>query len=336
MAVNRRFTLVSRPDGAPRPSDFRLVEEAVPVIGEGECLIRNHYISIDPAIRTWLNQEDTYMPAIAVGDALRASTLGVVEASNHPRLKVGDWVQGLNRIEDYSVCGPDGANGRVDVSRVPSPSAFLSVAGGTGLTAWFAVEEELQPKAGQMLLVSGAAGAVGSIIGQLARGRGARVVGIAGGPAKCARLVERYGYDAAVDYKGKDVDALRAAIAQACPDGVDLLFENVGGICLDAALLNINQGGLVVVCGLISEYNGEPYGTRQLIRLLMHSVAMRGYVLPKYAARLGEGRKALIDLVARGELVYDEHVEEGMENVLPAFMRLFDGSNEGKMVVKLV
>lgn len=336
MNVNRRFVLVARPQGAPSDSDFRLVEEPVPSIGENEILIRNHYVSLDPAMRQWLNERDTYLPAIAIGDALRASTVGRVVESNDPRIQVGDWVQGLNKIEDYSVGGRANVNGRVDVTRVPSPSAYLSVAGGTGLTAWFAVEEELQPKPGQTLLVSGAAGAVGSIVGQLARMRGARVVGIAGGPDKCMRLTERYGYHAAIDYRGKDVEALSAAITDVCPDGVDLVFENVGGFCLDAALLNINNNALIVICGLIAEYNTEPYGTRQLMQLLIKSATIRGYLMSSYAARMGEGRRAIIDLVAQGKIAYDEHVEHSIENVLPAFMRLFNGTNEGKLVLQLI
>ncbi len=335
MTINRRFILVTRPQGEPRDSDFRLVEEAVPSIGENEFLIRNHYVSLDPAMRGWLNEGDTYMPAIAVGDALSANTVGTVEASNHPRYQVGDWVQGFNRIEEYSVGGHDDYAAPVDVSRVASPSAYLSIAGGTGLAAWFAVEGELQPEPGQTLLVSGAAGAVGSIVGQLARMRGARVVGIAGGPDKCARLTKRYGYHAAIDYRGKDVTQLSTAISEACPDGVDLVFENVGGICLDAALLNINNNALIVICGLISEYNTVPYGTRQLMQLLIKSATMRGYLLINYAAKLDEGRRAIIDLVARDEIAYDEHVEHGIDNVLPAFMRLFNGTNDGKLVLKL-
>jgi len=333
--LNRRFVLVSRPQGVPREADFHLVEKPVPNIGENEFLIRNHFVSIDPFMREWLKR-DTYLPAIAIGDALRANTVGRVEASKHPRFQVGDWVQGLSKIEDYSIGGQGNIYGLVDVTRVSSPSAYLSVAGATGLSAWFAVEEELQPRAGQTLLVSGAAGAVGSIVGQLARMRGARIVGIAGGPKKCEQLTDRYGYHAAIDYCGKDVVALSAAIAEACPDGVDLVFENVGGICLDATLLNINKNALVVVCGLISEYNSEPYGTRQLMQILLKSAVIRGYLLISYAAKLGEGRRAIIDLVADGKIVYDEHVEHGIENVLPAFMRLFDGTNEGKLMLQLI
>jgi NADPH-dependent curcumin reductase CurA len=335
MTANRRLVLAARPRGAPRESDFRLVEEPVPSIGENEYLIRNHYVSLDPAIRETLDR-DTFVPAIAIGDAVAAGTVGKVEASNDPRIQVGTWVQGFNKIEDRSIGRRGDFNGVVDVTCVPSPSAYLSVAGGSGLTAWFAVESELQPRAGQTLLVSGAAGGVGSIVGQLARMRGARVVGIAGGPEKCARLTERYGYDAAVDHRGKDVTALSTAIAAACPGGVDLVLENVGGVCLDAAMLNLNNKALVVICGLVAEYNTEPYGTRQLTQLRIRSATMRGYLLSSYVAKLGDGRRAMIDLVARDEIVYDEHVEHGIENVVPALMRLFNGTNDGKPVLKLI
>ncbi|WP_242123878.1 NADP-dependent oxidoreductase [Sphingobium sp. Sx8-8] len=336
MTVNRRFTLIQRPSGLPDASNFRLVEEAVPAIGDGEFLIRNHYVSLDPAIRNWLNETVTYMPPIAIGDALRASTVGVVEASNHPGFAVGDWVSGLNKTEEYSIGGRDPFTQKVDVGLAPSPSAFLSVAGGTGLTAWFGIEAELKPEKGQTLLVSGAAGAVGSIAGQLAKRRGARVVGIAGGAEKCARLTERYGYDAAVDYRGKDVERLSADIAAACPDGIDLVFENVGGVGLDATLLHINRKALIILCGLISEYNSPRYGTRQLIEVQMQGATIKGYHVADYGMQMGEGRRAILDLLARGELVHDEHVLEGIDNALPAFLSLFDGSNQGKVMLKLV
>lgn len=336
MTANRRFTLIARPQGLPRESDFRLIEEPAPTIGEGEFLVRNHYASIDPAIRGWLEPGGNYMEPVPLGDAVRASTIGVVEQSNNPAFPVGQWVMGLNKIEFYSVGRADGFTHPIDVSAVPSPTAYLSVAGAVGLTAWFGVEEVMKPAAGQTLLVSGAAGAVGSLIGQLARRRGARVVGIAGGPGKCAKLTERYHYNAAIDYRGKDADALAAAIAEACPDGVDFVYENVGGVCLDAALMNINTGALIVICGLISEYNSPPYGTRNVWQLLVKTATMRGYLLTQYLDKFPEGTRAMADLVAQGAIVYDEHIEEGIDNALSSMLRLFEGSNQGKMILKLI
>lgn len=335
MTLNRRFTLVSRPDGLPKASDFALTEAAVPEFGAGEFLVRNRYVSLDPAIRGWLDASGNYMEPVPLGDAVRASTIGTVEASNHPDFKPGDWVMGLNKIEYYSVGRCDGYTHPIDVSMVPSPTAFLSVAGAVGLTSWFGVSQVMKPKPGQTLLVSGAAGAVGSLIGQLAKQAGARVVGIAGGAEKCAKLIDRFGFDAAIDYRGKDVDALSGDIAAACPDGVDLVYENVGGVCLDAALLNINTKALIVICGLISEYNTAPYGARNLWQVLVKTATIRGYLLTEFLDQFPAGTRAMADLVAQGKLVYDEHVEHGIDNALPAFLRLFAGTNEGKMILAL-
>lgn len=336
MTINRRFVLTERPQGLPKASDFHLTEEPVAEIGEGEFLIRNHYASIDPAIRGWLDPGGNYMAPVPIGDAVRASTIGVVAESRCETFRTGDWVMGLNKIEHYSVGRPDGFTHPIDVGAVPSPTAYLSVAGAVGLTAWFGVEDIMQPKPGDTLLISGAAGAVGSLVGQLAKLRGARVVGIAGGPAKCAKLIERYGFDAAIDYREKDVAALNTDIADACPDGVNFVYENVGGACLDAALLNLATGAQIILCGLISEYNGAPVGARNLWQLLVRTATMRGYLISQYVHRFTEGTRAMADLAAQGKLIYDEHVEEGIDNALPALLRLFEGTNEGKMILKLV
>lgn len=336
MTVNRRFILAARPQGLPRESDFRLADAPLPEIGEGEFLIRNHYASIDPAIRGWLDAGGNYMAPVPIGDAVRASTIGMVESSRCDAFSPGDWVMGLNKIEHYSVGRQDGFTHPIDVSAVPSPTAYLSVAGAVGLTAWFGVNDVMQPRAGDSMLISGAAGAVGSLVGQLAKLRGARVVGIAGGPTKCAKLTERYGFDAAIDYRGKDVAALSGEIAAACPDGINFVYENVGGVCLDAALLNIANGAQIVLCGLISEYNGAPYGARNLWQLLVKTATMRGYLLTQYLDKFPEGTRAMADLVAQGKIVYDEHVEDGIDNALHALLRLFEGTNEGKMILKLV
>lgn len=336
MTVNRRFTLAARPQGLPKDSDFLLTQDIVPPLQEGEFLIRNHYASIDPAIRGWLEPGGNYMPPVPIGDAVRASTIGVVELSRHPDFTAGQWVMGLNKIEDYSIGSGDGFTQPIDVDAVPSPTAYLSVAGAVGLTAWFGVEDVMQPAPGQTVLVSGAAGAVGSLVGQLAKRRGARVVGIAGGAEKCARLIDRYGFDQAIDYRGKDVEALSADIAAACPDGVHFVYENVGGACLDAALLNLAQGALVVICGLISEYNSAPQGARNIWQLLVKTATMRGYLISQYLDRFPEGVTAMAKLAGEGAIVYDEHVEDGIDNALPAMLRLFDGSNQGKMILKLI
>lgn len=336
MLTSRRFVLVSRPEGLPKESDFILDEVSVSAPASGEIVIRNHYASLDPAIRGWLDDAPSYLPPIRIGDAVRASTIGVVEASTVDRFKPGDWVMGLNRIEEYSVVTPDDFMHPIDISLVPEPTYYLSAMGAVGLTAWFGVNDVMKPKPGQTLLVSGAAGAVGSMVGQLAKLRGVHVVGIAGGSEKCSKLINRYGFDAAIDYRGKDFDALSAAIGEACPDGIDLVYENVGGICLDATLMHINPRAFIILCGLISEYNSAPYGTRNLWQVLVNMATIRGYLLSEFVHDFPAGSRAVAELLAQGKLVFDEHIEEGIDNAYPAFMRLFDGSNQGKMILKLI
>ena len=336
MPMNRRFLLQRRPDGDPVAEDFAAVEAAVPDLAEGQFLIRNHYASLDPAMRGWMDDADSYMPPIPLGAAVRASTIGVVEASRADGFAPGQWVMGLNAIEEYSVGTVGGFTQPIDPAAVPSITNYLSLFGAVGMTAYFGLFEVCEPKPGDTVLVTGAAGAVGSIVGQLAKIHGCRVIGIAGRAEKCARLTDRYGFDAAIDYRGKDEAALIAAIAEAAPDGVDVIFENVGGIILDAGLMNLNMGARVGLCGLISEYNSaQPVGARNLWRLIVKRASIRGLLVMDFVARFGEGGAQLGQWAAQGKLVVDEHIDEGIENAYPAFMRLFAGSNQGKMILKL-
>ncbi len=337
MILNHRFTLVRRPRGMPVAADFALVEGPVPELREGEVLVRNHYASLDPAIRGWLDAAPSYMPPVPIGEAVRATTVGVVAASRDPAFAQGQWVVGLNAIEGYSLVRPGGFMGPIDAEAVPSVTNYLSVLGAVGLTAYFGLTDLGRPKAGQTVLVSGAAGAVGSLVGQIARLMGARAVGIAGGAAKCARVVEHYGFDAAIDYRGRSVDELAAAIREVAPGGVDVVFENVGGDVLDAALMCLNDRARVVLCGLIAEYNRTegPLGARNLWQLIVHSASIHGLLIRDYLPRFGEGAAAMAGWVRERRLVFDEHVDIGIENALPAFLRLFAGTNEGKMILKL-
>ena len=334
--INRRFLLVRRPKGAPVADDFRLEGQPLPVLDDGEFLIRNHYASLDPAIRGWLDDAPSYMPPVPLGAPVRASTIGIVEASRADGFPVGQWVMGLNAIEEYSVARTGGFTQPIDPAAVPEVTNYLSLFGAVGLTAYFGFLEVCEPKAGETVLVSGAAGAVGSLVGQIARIKGCRTVGIAGGPEKCARLTARYGYDAAIDYRGKDEAALAAAIKAAAPDGIDIIFENVGGLVLDAGLMNLRDGARVGLCGLISEYNAPaPVGARNLWQLIVHRASIRGLLVADYVPRFAEGAAAMGAWLATGRLVFDEQIDEGIDNALPAFMRLFDGSNEGKMILKI-
>lgn len=334
--TNRRFLLVRRPQGRPVPDDFRLETQPLPELADGEFLIRNHYASLDPAIRGWLDDAPSYMPPIPLGAPVRASTVGVVESSRNPDFPPGQWVMGLNAIEDYSVGTAGGFSQPIDAVAVPRVTNYLSLFGAVGLTAYFGLIDVCEPKPGNTVLVTGAAGAVGSLVGQIARIKDCRPIGIAGGPDKCRRLTERYGFDAAIDYRGKDRAALAAAIRAAAPEGVDIVFENVGGDVLDAALMNLRDGARIGLCGLISEYNaGSPVGARNLWQLIVHSASIRGFVVRDFLPRFAEGAAAMGEWLAQGRLVFDEHVDEGIENAFNAFMRLFDGTNDGKMILKI-
>lgn len=336
MPDNRRFVLRRRPQGEPAPEDFELVTESLPELAPGQFIVRNHYASLDPAMRGWMDDEDSYMPPIPLNAPVRASTIGVVAESRADGFAPGQWVMGLNAIEDYSVCAAGGFTQPIDPGLVPSVTNYLSLFGAVGMTAYFGLFEVCEPKPGDTVLVSGAAGAVGSIVGQLARIHGCRTIGIAGGPEKCSRLTERYGFDVAIDYRGKDEAGLTAEIAAAAPNGVDVIFENVGGIILDAGLANLAMNARVGLCGLISEYNNEDrVGARNLWRLIVKRASIRGLLVADYVARFGEGAAKMGEWAAQGKIVVDEHVDEGIENAYPAFMRLFSGSNQGKMILKL-
>jgi NADPH-dependent curcumin reductase CurA len=285
-----------------------------------------------------MSDEPSYMPPIALGAPVRATTVGRVESSASPDFAVGDWVMGLNALEDYSLVTPGGFTTKLDVSQVSSPSLFLSVFGAVGLTAYFGLLEAGQPQAGATVLVSGAAGGVGSVVGQIAKIKGCRTIGIAGGPVKCRRLLEDYHFDVAIDYRGKSRDELSAAIAAAAPDGVNVIFENVGGDILDAALLNLAQRARIVLCGLISEYNNAAghVGARNLWQLIVKRATMQGFLIADYVPRFAEGAAQLGQWLAEGRLHIDEHVDVGLENAYAAFMKLFSGANDGKMVLKII
>ncbi|ABP64334.1 Alcohol dehydrogenase, zinc-binding domain protein (plasmid) [Novosphingobium aromaticivorans DSM 12444] len=336
MTVNRRFLLARRPHGTPVPEDFSLVEQTVPDAPEGGFVVRNCYASLDPAQRGWMDDAPSYMPPIPLGTPVRASTVGVVATSRNPDFAVGDWVLGLNGLEDYSVNEPGGFTMKVDPSVVQSPSRFLSAMGAVGLTAYFGLTEVAKPKPGETLLVSGAAGAVGSAVGQIGKILGCRVIGIAGGPAKCRRLIDDYGFDVAIDYKGKSVEQLAAEIREAAPGGADVVFENVGGDVMDAELLNLAKHARIVLCGLISEYNSPTkIGVRNLWQVLTQQATLFGYLIMDYAPRFAEGGAVMAQWMAEGRLRIDEDVQVGLENAYDAFMRLFTGANTGKLVLKI-
>jgi NADPH-dependent curcumin reductase CurA len=337
MPVNRRYLLVRRPHGDPVPEDFSLVEAAISEPAPGSIIVRNHFASLDPAQRGWMDDAPSYMPPIGLGDPVRATTVGVVHSSANPDFKVGDWVMGLNALEDYSVVDPGGFTSPIDVSGVASPSHFLSVMGAVGLTGYFGLLEGLKPQTGETLLVSGAAGAVGSVVGQIAKLKGCRTIGIAGGADKCRRLTADYGFNVAIDYRGKSMEQLAQAIRDAAPGGVNMIFENVGGDVLDAGLMNLADEARILICGLISEYNAtEKVGARQIWQLIVHRATMSGFLISGYVPRFAEGGAQMAVWAAEGKIRVDEDIQHGLENAHAAFMRLFSGANSGKLILKIV
>jgi NADPH-dependent curcumin reductase CurA len=337
MNINRQFLLIRRPNGDPVPDDFSLVETPIPAPAEGEFIVRNHFASLDPAQRGWMDDLPSYFPPIPLGAPVAATTVGRVHASANPDFAVGDWVLGLNALEDYSRVVAGGFTSKIDVSLVPSPTMFLSGMGAVGLTAYFGVLDVLKPQAGETLLVSGAAGAVGSVVGQIGKIKGCRVIGIAGGADKCARLTQDYGFDVAIDYRGKTVEQLSAAIAAAAPGGVNMVFENVGGDVLDAELLNLAEEARILLCGLISEYNSDhgKLGARNIWQLIVKRATIQGFLVTPFVPRFAEGGMQMAQWIGEGKMRVDEDVQDGLENTHAAFMRLFSGANTGKLILRI-
>jgi NADPH-dependent curcumin reductase CurA len=335
MTKNRRFILKNRPQGNPEASDFELIEEELAAPPAGGFIVRNHFASLDPAIRGWLDDVPSYLPPVALGAPVRATTVGQVYESANPDFVEGQWVLGLNGIEEFSTVAIDGFTAPIDASLVPSVTNYLSVLGAVGMTAYFGLLDAGQPKSGETVLVTGAAGAVGSLVGQIAKLKGCRTIGVAGGADKCKRLTERYGFDAAIDYRGKDLAALIAEMEAAAPHGVDIIFENVGGDILDAGLHVINEHARVVLCGLISEYNSDHVGARHLWQLIVKQAKIQGFLIRDYAPRFAEGAVEMGQWISDGKVVADEHIETGIENAYEAFMLLFSGGNNGKLILDI-
>lgn len=335
LEVNRRFTLVRRPSGTPSSADFALLEQPLPDLPAGGVLVRNIYASMDPAMRGWLDDTPSYMPPVTLGEAVRAMTIGRVLRTDNPAFTEDQWVAGMHAVEDVTAVAPGGYTMPIDPDAVPSVTNYLSVLGGVGLTAYLGLTKVGQAIAGDTVLISGAAGGVGAFAGQIARIMGCRTIGIAGGAEKCHRLTNDYGFDAAIDYRGKDVAEIAREIAAAAPHGVDVIFENVGGPGLDAALLNLKHGARIALCGLISEYNSDPVGAANLWQVIVKSATIRGFLVTDFANDFADARAALARWLAEGKLRVDEHIEEGIDNALPVFLRLFSGDTKGKLILKL-
>jgi NADPH-dependent curcumin reductase len=328
--VNHQFRLAKRPVGMVQRSDFEYTEAPVAEPGEGEVLVKILYISLDPAMRGWMNEGKSYVPPVGIGEVMRAGAVGRVITSRDPNLAVGDHVVGVLGVQEYAVAKAKGLT-KVDPKLVPLP-VYLGTLGMPGMTAYFGLLEIGQPKAGETVVVSGAAGAVGQVVGQIAKIKGCRVVGIAGGADKCAYL-RSIGFDAAIDYKHEDV---KAALKQHCPKGVDVYFDNVGGEILDIVLTQLAMHARIVICGAISQYNeSKMKGPSNYMSLLVNRAMMKGMVVFDYASRYGEAAREMAGWMATGQLKTREDVVEGLETFPETLLKLFKGENTGKLVLKV-
>lgn len=332
----RRVVLAARPDGPVTPEHFRLETQPVPVPGDGQLLVRNHFLSLDPYMRGRMNASKSYAQPHPIGETMIGATVGQVVASHNPRFAPGDIVVGNYGWSEYG-CSDGAALMKVDTKHVPE-SAYLGPAGMPGMTAWYGLNKVIEPKAGETIVVSAASGAVGSVVGQLARLAGCRAVGIAGGPEKCAYVVDELGFDACVDYKAApDRDALQRLVEGAAPKGVDGYFENVGGVVMNAVLALLNPFARVAVCGLISGYD-DAGGTGPIEDPSMFLVArckMQGFIVSDHLPLWPEGLKELGTHVATGRLKYRETIAEGLAEAPEAFIGLLKGRNFGKQLVRL-
>jgi len=333
--MNRRFVLASRPTAATREDHFRLETVSLPELAPGQVLVRHHYLSLDPYMRGRMSDQKSYAAPQPLGEVMLGGTAGEVVASQSTNLVVGDRVVGMGGWQDYSVVA-DKAVRKVDVSPVPL-SAYLGAVGMPGVTGWYGLHMICEPKAGETVAVSAASGAVGGVVGQLAKAKGCRVVGIAGGKPKCDYVTGELGFDACIDYKAApDPAAFAAMLADATPAGIDGYFENVGGMILDAVLARMNAFGRIAICGMIAGYEGAPLPLAQPALILQSRLKVQGFIVseqpavwPKALAELGAG-------VASGAIKYRETVASGLDRAPAAFIGLLHGENFGKQLVKLI
>jgi len=332
-AINSQFKLAARPQGSVKASDFNHVTEQLRDLQAGEVLIKNLYISLDPAMRGWMNEsKNSYMPPVAIGEVMRALAVGQVVESNNPKFAVGEHVSGILGMQEYAYSDGNGIS-KIDPKLAPLP-LYLSTLGMPGMTAYFGLLEVGQPKEGDTVVISGAAGAVGTIVGQIAKIKGARVVGIAGGTDKVRYLTEELGFDAAIDYKSEDVSA---ALKQHCPKGIDVYFDNVGGDILDAALAQLAFGARVVICGAISQYNNTTpiKGPSNYLNLMVKRATMKGVMVSDFYPRAMEAAMVMGGWIMSGKLKSREDIVEGLENFPETFQKLFTGENNGKLILKV-
>jgi hypothetical protein len=336
--INRAIVLDNRPEGEPSTSNFKLVEQTLPELADGEVRVRNHYLSLDPYMRGRMNDGKSYAQPQPLGEVMIGGTVGEVVASSNSHFAVGDKVVGMGGWQEYLQV-PAGARGvlqKVDTTHIPL-AAYLGAVGMPGVTGWYGLTQIIVPKAGETVVVSAASGAVGGAVGQLAKARGCRAVGIAGGADKCAYVVNELGFDACIDYKAHaDVKSLGKALKEACPNGIDGYFENVGGMILDAVMLRMNAFGRIAFCGMISGYNGEPIPMTAPQLILVSRLKLEGFIVSEHMELWPQALKELGTMVATGKLKYRETIADGIAAAPEAFLGLLKGRNFGKQLVKLI
>ncbi len=338
MATNRQIVLDNRPDGEATTSNFKLVTSETPALADGQVLVRHHYLSLDPYMRGRMNESKSYAASQALGEVMIGGTVGEVVESRSPKFKPGDQVVGMGGWQEYSVVDADapGMLRKVDTTHVPL-SFYLGAVGMPGVTAWYGLVKIINPKPGSTVVVSAASGAVGSTYAALAKARGCRVVGIAGGPEKCRYAVEELHFDACIDYRVHgDVKSMSKALKEACPNGIDGYFENVGGYILDAVLLRTNAFARIAVCGMIAGYDGAPLPLQNPTLILINRLTIEGFIVSEHMEVWPEALKELGTLVAQGKLKPRESVAQGLQAAPEAFLGLLKGKNFGKQLVKLI
>ncbi len=334
--ANQQWLMVKRPCGMVREDDFKLVSVDMPVpdVSRGEVLVKSLMMSFDPAMRGWMDDKPSYLPPVALNEPMRASGIGQVTVSENPELPVGTLVQGILGWQEHVVLGPDSMFPPSPLPAGTPPSIALSVLGATSLTGYFGLLRIGEPKAGETLLVSGAAGATGSAVAQIGKIKGCRVIGIAGGKDKCDWLVNDLKLDAVIDYKNENISE---RLHEICPDGIDLFFDNVGGDTLEAAIENAADYARFILCGAISEYNDEnpKPGPSNLFMLISKRIKMQGFIMFDFMPEVETATADLVQWLTEGKLRWREDIQEGFENFPKTFLRLFDGSNQGKQLLKL-
>ncbi|MBS0405183.1 MAG: NADP-dependent oxidoreductase [Proteobacteria bacterium] len=337
MPTNRQILLDNRPQGEATLANFKLVENQTPALQDGQVLVRHHYLSLDPYMRGRMNDSKSYAACQPLGEVFQGGTVGEVTESRHPKFAVGDKVVGFGGWQEYSVVDARqaGTLTKVDTTHVPL-SHYLGAVGMPGVTAWYGLNKIIAPKAGETLTITAASGAVGSAFGALAKARGCRVVGIAGGPDKCKYVTDELGFDACIDYRQHpDVKSMSAALKAACPKGIDGHFENVGGYILDAVLLRTNAFARIALCGMIAGYDGQPLPMQNPALLLVNRIKLEGFIVSEHMEVWPEALAELGQLVGTGKLRPRETIAQGIESAPQAFLGLLKGKNFGKQLVKM-